>query len=137
MLADHLGDRAAVAIGGLDLKRHFAANRQSLLQIRAGLLAVGALGRLGGIDAGQPHGERLTRLTHADGVAIADREDGGPDALSDYSRWPGQGCQSKHTQQKLLAIAGVCTGSLFMLFLHGGGGRGTGLVQPERLQSLC
>ena len=32
-LADHLRHRAAIAIDGLDLKRHLLANRETLLQV--------------------------------------------------------------------------------------------------------
>jgi len=80
-IRDHLGNRTAVAIGGLDLEPDLAPDRQPLLQVAASLLAVGALGGLRGIDAGQPYGHRAAGLTDADGVAIADREHGGAQAL--------------------------------------------------------
>ncbi len=76
-VADHLGDGASVAIGVEGMDRHLPLQGQADLQIAAGLVAVGHLGHLGGVDAGQPYRLQFVAVLDPNGVAIADRNDPG------------------------------------------------------------
>ena len=69
--AEHLRHGAAVAVGGCHLQVHRRADRQPHLQVVPRALAVGSLGHLWGVDAGQSHGDRPLPLAYADGVAVA------------------------------------------------------------------
>ena len=75
--SNHLGDGAAVAIAVEGMDRHLLLQAQARLQVAAGLVAVGHLGHLGGVDTGQPNRLHLGAVPHANGVAIADRNDSG------------------------------------------------------------
>ncbi len=76
-IADHLGDGASVAIGVEGMDRHLPLQGQADLQIAAGLVAVGHLGHLGGVDACQPYRLQFVAVLDPNGVAIADRNDPG------------------------------------------------------------
>jgi|694.fasta_scaffold34402_5 hypothetical protein len=41
------------------------------------MLAIGTLGRFGGVNAGHPYRRRLAGLADAEGVAVSDAENGG------------------------------------------------------------
>jgi len=53
---------------------------QPALQIVAGLFAIGSLGQLRGVNAGQAHRDPLAAFDHPDGVAITDGDDSGSGA---------------------------------------------------------
>ena len=73
-LADHLRHRAGITIHRLNPQAHCGSERKQGLELVATGHPIGALGRLGRIDTGQPHIELLAPLQHADRVAIADRK---------------------------------------------------------------
>jgi hypothetical protein len=76
--------------------RHTGVQMNSLRHMSA----VGALGHLGSIDAGQPHSHGLAGLADPDGVAVTDRDHAGALALGAGRQWPaGHGCQ-QHSQQQ-------------------------------------
>jgi hypothetical protein len=57
------------------------------------LLALGTLGYLGCIDAGQPHRDRAASVLNAQGVAIADGEHSGGRLPGERRRW--KPCRSR------------------------------------------
>ena len=81
------------------MEAHFPAFRQACLQVLAGCDAVGGLGGLRSIDAGESHGDRPTVLAHLQRVSIPDREHHGAVhhgavALGHGQRfWKGRSCQ--------------------------------------------
>ena len=101
---DHLGNRTAVAIGGLDLEPDLAADREPLLQVAAGLLAEG----LWAISGASMQASRT----------VTARPDWRTRRVSP-SPMESTVALTPTTSRALLAIAGVCTDSLFMQPLHG------------------
>lgn len=114
-VTDHLGHAAAEAVGGLHLQRHLPAHWQSLPQVAERLLAVGTLGQLGGVDAGDAHRGGAAVLAYADRVAVTHREHGGAAALGAEPTGPPQGCEcqqgGKQRSQHDGSLPGSATGA--------------------------
>ena len=69
-IAEHLSRGATVSVDALRAESHHRTDRGQLLQSLPGRSAVGALGRLGGVDAGHADRLPLAAIHHPQGVAI-------------------------------------------------------------------
>jgi hypothetical protein len=72
VLGEDLGDGPAAAVLALNLQRDFGADGKETLERLPGLLPVGDLHRLRGVDAGSPDRDLPSADIDAEHVAITD-----------------------------------------------------------------